>query len=461
LKTTHKHRYKQTRSKSSTPVTVFAACFLILSTSSVVLADSPQIKSTNSKNEALSERAEEGVKGPVGGWHYYWKDGFRIDSPKKNLTFKINGKILVDAGNIDADDELQRAFLDLDGTNIDFRELSVALYGKIYDAVDFKVDVKFANTRDVQDVWIRYLKNTHLKHIKIGHMKEPFSLEDLTGIAHISFMERALPVNAFGFGRNIGIRYDSLEPDKRINWGAGIFWNTGSLSTVGDARNQIGEANGFDLTTRVFGVPVYDENGKRMLHVGLGYSHGFRDEADLDNPMNFRARPESRLTDDRLVDTGSIPGTGRDTVNAELAMVFGPLSFQGQYFYVSTDSDAAGDPDFWGYYAFLSWFLTGEHRKYNRSIGVFAGVEPQSSFHPTKGEWGAWEVALRHSYIDLNDGNIRGGRESNFTTGLNWYHNKNVRLMFNYIHAYVEDRASPPVENGRANIFQTRFQFIW
>ena len=270
-----------------------------------------------------------------------------------------------------------------------------------------------------------------------------------------------MPVVALVSGRNIGVRYDSLRSDKRINFGAGAFLNTGSFSTVGEGADQISQADGFDLTARVFGLPVYGENGRRMLHLGLGYNYGSRNENDLDSPMQFRTRPESRLTDDRLVDTGAIYGKRRDAVNAELAMVFGPWSFQGHYFYLSTDAAAADDPDFWGYYAYLSWFLTGEHRNYNRAIGVFTGVEPQPSFHPTKGEWGAWELAFRHSYIDLNDGAVYGGKENNFTVGLNWHHNRNVRLMFNYIHAYVKDRASPPVENGRSHIFQARVQLIW
>ena len=205
---------------------------------------------------------------------------------------------------------------------------------------------------------------------------------------------------------------------------------------------------------------MYDENGKKMLHLGLGYSYGSRNEDDLDAPMQFRTRPESRLTDDRLVDTGPIPEKRRDTVNAELAMIFGSWSFQGQCYYTSLDGNDADDPDFWGYYAFLSYFITGEHRNYNRSIGVFTGVEPQPVFHPMKGEWGAWEIALRHSYVDLNDADIYGGKENNITAGLNWIHNRNVRLMFNYIHAYVKNRKSPFVDNGRTHIFQVRFQFI-
>ena len=455
-------RFVGTQSRFFFLVIVFLSCFLILSAGGRALAGPPQTKSMESMYEALSERVEKGVRGPIGDWHYYWKDGsFHIDSRKKNLKFEIKGQILIDGGDIDVDDELQNAFPDLDGGNIIFRKLTVSTYGNIYNTFDFKIGFDFANVRDIQDIWIRYLKNPFLEKVKIGNMKEPFSLENLTSITRTTFMERALPVVALGSGRNIGVRYDSLRSDKRINFGTGAFLNTGSFSTVGEGADQISQADGFDLTARVFGLPVYGENGRRMLHLGLGYNFGSRNENDLDSPMQFRTRPESRLTDDRLVDTGAIYGKRRDAVNAELAMVFGPWSFQGQYFYLSTDAAAADDPDFWGYYAYLSWFLTGEHRNYNRAIGVFTGVEPQPSFHPTKGEWGAWELAFRHSYVDLNDGDIYGGKESNFTVGLNWHHNRNVRLMFNYIHAYVKDRASPPVENGRSHIFQVRVQLIW
>lgn len=449
------------RSNYSIPLVVFAACFFIISSCGQLLAGDPQNKGLDSYYRALSERVAKGVSGPIGDWHYYYDDGFRIDSRKKNIQLKINGQILIDGGYIDADNELQTAFPDLDGGNILFRKLNVSAYGNFYDTVDFKVGIDFANARDIQDIWIRYLKNPFLKKIKIGNMKEPFSLEYLTSITRVTFMERALPTVAFGSGRNIGIRYDSLNPDRRINWGAGLFLNTGSFSTVGEGANQISEANGFDVTARVFGLPVYEKDGRTLLHMGLGYSYGSRNEDDLGSPMEFRTRPESRLTNDRLVDTGSIPGSRRDMVNAELAMVYGPWSFQGQGYYVSLNAAAAGNPNFWGYYAYLSYFITGEHRNYNRSIGVFTGVKPQPSFHPLKGKWGAWELALRHSYVDLNDGDIYGGKESNFTAGLNWIHNRNVRLMLNYIQAYVKDRASPLIENGRAHIFQARFQFIW
>jgi hypothetical protein len=60
---------------------------------------------------------------------------------------------------------------------------------------------------------------------------------------------------------------------------------------------------------------------------------------------------------------------------------------------------------------------------------------------------------------DLNGEDIKGGKERNFTAGVNWYLNPNIRLIFNYIRAHVEDRANPPIDNGHASIIQTRLQF--
>ncbi len=409
-----------------------------------------------------SEQNEKGGWEPVKGWHIYWEDGYlTIEDRNRNIFVNINGQILVDGGYIDADDELESAFPDIAGSNVLFRKLNIATYANFYDTIDFKIGVDFANVADIQDIWIRYLKHPYLRNIKIGNMKEPFSLEYLTSVTRLTFMERSLPDVAFGGGRNIGIRYDSQNNLNRINFGMGLFLNTGSFSDLGEAQSQISEANGFDTTLRVYGIPWRENYTRKLLHLGLGYSHGVRNENDSSAPMAFASRPESRLTNERLVGTGPIQGARQDMANAELALVLGSWSYQTQGYYIVLDADEADDPHFWGYYQLLSTFLTGQSRNYNRALGIFTGVEPQPIFNPLEGDWGAWELALRHSYVDLNGGDVRGGRESNITAGLNWIQNRNARLMFNYIHAFVKDRESPPVEDGVANIFQVRLQFIW
>ena len=417
----------------------------------------------NSISMAPSDKNEKGVRGPVTGWRLYWEDGYlTIENRKASIYFLINGQVIADAGYIDVDEALEDAFPDLTGGNALFRKLNISTYGNFYDTVDFRIGVDFANVRDIQDIWIRYIKHPYLKNIKIGNMKEPFSMEYLTSITRLTFMERSLPDVAFGSGRNIGIRYDSQDNSKPVNFGLGLFLNTGSFSDFGEAQNQISEANGFDTTLRVFGLPRYKEGGKKLLHLGLGYSHGVRDENHTSSAMEFRSRPESRLTDERLVDTGPIIGASQNLATAELALVSGPWSFQTQGYYLVLDADEADDPHFWGYYALLSHFLTGQSRRYNQALGIFTGVEPQPVFKPSEGHWGAWELALRHSYVDLNGGNVKGGRESNITAGLNWIHSRNARLMFNYIHARVKDRGTTPaIDDETAHIFQVRVQFVW
>ena len=179
-----------------------------------------------------------------------------MKTPSAKILLLINGQIIADAGYIDADHALEDAFPDLTGGNALFRKLMISTYGNFYDTVDFKIGIDFANVRDIQDIWIRYLKHPYLKNIKIGNMKEPFSMEYLTSITRTTFMERSLPDVAFGSGRNIGIRYDSQNALKRVNYGIGLFLNTGSFSDFGEAQNQISESNGFDTTLRVFGLPL-------------------------------------------------------------------------------------------------------------------------------------------------------------------------------------------------------------
>jgi len=423
-------------------------------------ADSQWLENIGDMWEEWKKTAEKGVEDPLIEWHYYWKDGFHIDSTKKKLKIRVNGRALIDGGSIGADNELNRAFPDLEGWNLQFRDLRVTMFGTLYDWMEFKFSMDFANVRDIKDEWIRFTKIPYIGPITLGHMKESFSLERLASLENLTFMERALPIEAFAPGRNVGINHQITLLNQQMTWALGVFLNTGSFSEVGDSLDRISEANGWDLTTRVTALPWYEDSGKTLLHLGLSYTHRFRGMED--SGAELRARPESRLTDHRLVDTLEFSTKGMDIINPEMAIVAGPFSLQGEYFHLFADSDETGDPRFWGFYLYGSYFITGEHRNYDRSNGVFSGIKPKSDFHLFDGGWGALEVALRFSYVDLNGGSIRGGREHNFTAGLNWYLSEKTRFMCNYIRARAKDRETPPpIEGGTADILQVRFQIIF
>jgi phosphate-selective porin len=97
--------------------------------------------------------------------------------------------------------------------------------------------------------------------------------------------------------------------------------------------------------------------------------------------------------------------------------------------------------------------------------GEFARVQPLLPMDPSVGRWGAWEMVLRYSSLDLTDQVVYGGELTDWTAGCNWYPAAFLRWSFNYIHAAVEDRnsvqAGTPVEIGprqSAHILLTRFQ---
>ena len=112
-----------------------------------------------------------------------------------------------------------------------------------------------------------------------------------------------------------------------------------------------------------------------------------------------------------------------------------------------------------GWYTHVSYFFTGEHREYKTKSGVFTRVSPKNNFDG-EGGWGAWQLALRYSTLDLNDGapGYLGGEIDNITVGLNWHLNPNTRFMFNYINADVDSATVPTVDAGTMDIFMVRFQ---
>ena len=196
------------------------------------------------------------------------------------------------------------------------------------------------------------------------------------------------------------------------------------------------------------------------MHVGVGYSHQFRGGSDF--MLRYRQRPESHLAP-YLADTGAmIPTNSVNLVNPELAIVWGPASFQAEYMRAFADGDdGTDDSTYWGSYAQLSYFLTGEHRSYELGEGAFGRIKPNANFNPAQGDWGAFEIAARFSYLDLNDELIRGGRLWDITGGINWYLFPNARILLNYVHSVLENRLIAPDPDdldGNADLVQARFE---
>lgn len=399
---------------------------------------------------------------PYEGPRMFWDSGFRIEDPRERWKVKFGGKFIVDGGYLNTHGDVTRAFPDLEGADAVLRRLTVNVAGNIGPRFNFRAEVDFSEVQDVMDNWIRFKDIPYLGQLTLGHQKEPFSLDNLTSTHSKTFTEQSLAGDAMSPGRNIGIMANRPLLDEKMTAALGAYFNTGSIKNAGDAKNSIENRNGYDITGRLTGLPWYDAEGERLIHLGVSLSHQIRNDAEDDDGARFRARPESRLTDTRLVDSGEFAVSRSDLLNAELAMVLENLSFQGEIFYTSVDASDFDDPAFWGFYLYGSYFITGEHRNYQASRGLFGRPMPHRPTSFKEHEWGAWELALRFSHVDLNDGALKGGIESNWTAGLNWYWSPFTRLMFNVIHGHVRDRETQPaIESGSIDIVQARFQIAF
>ena len=102
---------------------------------------------------------------------------------------------------------------------------------------------------------------------------------------------------------------------------------------------------------------------------------------------------------------------------------------------------------FEGGYAEAAFALTGESRAYQPATSSYGGIVPKNPFSLSGGGWGAWEIALRYSTINLNDqlaqaNGVAGGRQTVYTAALNWYVSRNVRFMLDYLHGDISKQAS-------------------
>ncbi len=391
---------------------------------------------------------------PLGDWSIYRKNGLRFDNSFLSTRLKLNASLFADTGVVGLNDQLDNAFPGQSGTHTDITQARLTLLGWLFDWGMFKLQLEFAERPQIKDSWFQLNPRPYIGLITMGNMKEPFSLGALVSSTDGTYLTRALPVIAFAPGRNIGIMANNTVLDGAVTWAIGGFWNTGSYSDFAGAKDAFSNNIGFDATGRVTWLPTYADDGRTLTHLGVSLSlQSFTGE------VQFRAVPETSLIDANFVDTGLLQPERATLIALEYAEVRGPWSLQAELFVDKLDAPALGNPLLKGAYVSLSHVLTGEHRLYDRSVGVFDGIVPKHNFSWADGTWGAFEVALRLSTLDLSDGALAGGRQRDLTAAFNWILNPHTRLMLNVVHGLVNGRGNPPpVDGGRTNIVQARLQ---
>lgn len=277
-----------------------------------------------------------------------------------------------------------------------------------------ELDVGYDWSASWTDNYLKYSSPT-AGDFRLGQFKTQVGWESTESASAATFLEASLPVAAIYEDRRLGVDWSY---DKIPHWLLSAAYFSG-----GDLDGQHG---GHGYSGRVVYAPVTTETN--VVHLGVSASR----ELPHDQVAQFSSPPEAGLTPTDLVDTSKLPDTRSiDRTGLELGVMRGPLYAQGEYLRV-TAHRTGGLADFSGrgYYVFGAWMLTGESRVYKDSY--FVNTNPTHSY-------GAVELALRYSELDLRDGEVQGGQQHDWTLGVNWYLGQHLKLQADYVWAHADD----------------------
>ena len=334
---------------------------------------------------------------------------------------------------------LRRAWLGVEGAA-----------GRFSYLVIFEADTDdHSRAVDVEETAIYYSPSDRVR-IGVGKMKIPVTFEESTSSNDISFIERSLPVDVFT-DQTLGPKVTNAQVwiygrNHLVEAAMHLARDTGGASNV-DAR-----ARAIGVTGRVAFAPV--RTGTTAVHLG-GWVD--RSGGSVEDAL-WSYGPELDVVD-ILTLSGRRPAGGFDVLlhrGLEAAWLRGPFWAQaealgGRFRRVDRPDYAAG-----GWYAQIG-YVAGGARRYDMREGAWSA--PAVTHAVTGGGAGVVELALRYSSVDfgepMNPTDARpvgdtghAGRQSNVTTGVNWYLTGHSRLMFNAIHVDLEGAFGGYVESG-------------
>lgn len=331
------------------------------------------------------------------------KGGIKLTSADGNYSASLGGRIHFDAYAFDRD------LADTTGTT-DFRRARLTLSGKVFDW-EYKMEQDFTGgttTEGFRDVYIA--RKALGGKFFIGHFKPYRSMEELTSSNEITMMERPF-ASASGLysGRQFGQGVGYMRGGDNYSMGATVY----NLRNAGSPRNE-----GVGASARLTFAPINSDNGTLHFGVSASSDNANKGSENLSAKVAYAGRRGPSQT---IATTTGASGESVDTIGLEAAGSFGPLYIQSEYASASFNQPLGGSQDVETFYVMGSWMLTGQHKPYKAANGVFSAP---------KGE-NMWELTARYDTIENKD--VANLEASSTTLGVNYYFNKNVRMMFNYI----------------------------
>ena len=351
-----------------------------------------------------------------------FQNGLGVETLDHDFGFKIRGRLFIDGG---VSSQPEKGY----ASQVNLTQARLGIDGKAFRFWEYKFEYDFAGSAPltsltgttttpaggIRDAFVA-LGYFDPVIFQAGNFYEPFSLERINSKLYTDFMERSLVTEGLGPSRHIGVAAFTSGQNWTVKGG---FFST---SFEDKALAPLPGGNQYwDLAGRVTFAPIMTNDA--LLHVGgsVRYQRPNNATAVSDDrvlALGNNVRTEANVLNENLL--GTQPLDCAATVlgenctknvldyGAEAVAAYGPFSVQAEYMGAHYNRDpalieflrapGASSLNFSGYYAYATWYLTGESRAASyrtdyRRPGTFDQIK---ILHPfSAGGTGAWELAAR------------------------------------------------------------------
>lgn len=358
------------------------------------------------------------------------EDGFSLGSANGDFQLRLGGLLQAD-GRFYFGDRQQPA-----ANTFLLRRVRPIWEGTLLKHFAFRVMTDFGGGQAVlQDLYVDTLFWPQAR-FRVGKFKVPIGLERLQSSSDILFIERALPT-ALVPNRDVGVQLHGDLAGGAFSYAVGVF-----NGVVDGNSGDFDDRDGKDVAARAFAHP-FKTSSIPLLHglgVGLaasvGHQAGNATAPALPVYRSTGQQPFFRYHADGTMAGTTIANGRRLRISPQAYYYGGPFGLMTEYVSSSQEVRRAGaiaQIDNHAWHVSASYVLTGEKAS-------FGGVNPHHSLDLQTGHYGAFEIAGRYSQLTVDreafpifaNPQTAARRADAWGVGLNWYFNKNVKLMFNY-----------------------------
>jgi phosphate-selective porin OprO/OprP len=366
-------------------------------------------------------------------------DGFSFSSADTNFVLRLRGYVQADGrfyvgDHIPAND----TFL--------MRRVRPIFEGILWKYYDFRIMLDFGSGATSSSLNNGFLQDGYLNvrywpefQVQAGKFKPPVGLERLQSGANLVFAERGLP-SQFTPTRDVGLQLHGKLFGDVLGYQAGVF-NGVQDNTSGDS--DVGVDDHKDVAARLFAHPFKKTNIRALQGLGIGAGGSIGNQTGA---LPSYKTPGQQTFFSYVTGAGTNVNVTADGEHWRLIpqayYYWGPFGLYGEYAISSQTirRDMGGSapvfrtPHHRAWQVVGSFFVTGETNSYSP-------VKPEHALNFAEHRWGALELAARYGELTIDE-ELFGGpsfatassahKIRSWGLGVNWYLNRNVKLMLDY-----------------------------